>query len=616
MIPVLPDVEILLDDGSGTYSLDLTDRVRLSSLDVSGHGRSDEFDQAFAGTLTVTLDNDDGALTSGAGFDEMPFGFGGFGGGGGFFYPGQGIRYNVTVGATTASRFTGRLTSATLGWEAETGLPSSVTLTAVDPLASLGRRVLRSVLEEEIRRDSPAAWYTLGEAEGSTSAGDTSGHGLPALVATGSGAAVVFGNGPADGLFAAAFAGGSGQYLLAPTPPITAASWSLLAFFSTTHTPTVGNTDPIVGLVFGPSVGSAPSTDKKSWGVTNNGKINGNGPVVNDGLLHEMVVTYDGATQLIYVDGTLASTLVTSYSAGTCWAGVGASVWDASAADTFSGSIAQVVFFDGVVLGASRPAAYWGALTGFAGDTTADRFARLATYGGLITSTTSGMSGQTMGPQDTAGKSFLDALQEVAAAEGGVLFADGEGNIVLQGRGYRAGKTTADLTLSADDIDVGTTAPLDDQQLVNQVTVSRTNGATQVYPPADDLVGVELYPQSLDLVVDNDADALRAAQWLIAKHTTAEPRLPSVSIDLMRCPQAEQIMAAEIGDRWEITDMPTQIWETFGDQTLEGWSETLTISGNTASWTLSANLLPWSLQTALVLDDPVYGALDSFPLMP
>jgi prophage tail gpP-like protein len=56
-----------------------------------------------------------------------------------------------------------------------------------------------------------------------------------------------------------------------------------------------------------------------------------------------------------------------------------------------------------------------------------------------------------MGAQATSGSSVFDALNAVAAAEGGVMFVDGTGLLTMQGRSYRAAKTTADQTLTAQD---------------------------------------------------------------------------------------------------------------------------------------------------------------------
>ena len=69
-------------------------------------------------------------------------------------------------------------------------------------MSDYGKRPMRSMLEQEILLDTPTAYYTLGEPEGATSAGDTSGNGLASLTIAGTGAALTFGTstGPADGL--------------------------------------------------------------------------------------------------------------------------------------------------------------------------------------------------------------------------------------------------------------------------------------------------------------------------------------------------------------------------------------------------------------------------------
>src|SRR5690242_20042904 len=115
-----PNAQVLLDDGSGTYPLDVTSYVEwMQAADISGVGRTDEFDEPQAATLTVVLDATDGTLTTSAGgggggggfglggFGGGGFGLGGGGGGGISLFLGQGIRVVETFGATSVNSFTG-----------------------------------------------------------------------------------------------------------------------------------------------------------------------------------------------------------------------------------------------------------------------------------------------------------------------------------------------------------------------------------------------------------------------------------------------------------------------------------------------------------------------------
>lgn len=589
----VPTVTVKLDDGTGTYPIDITSAVRMTEgITVSGYGRSDEAPGGQAASLSLTLDNIDGAFTvgTGFGFGLGGFGLGGFGGvaGGALLSPSQGIRYTATVGATTRTRFTGRIATAVQQWPTGDSTLSTVAITAVDPLADAARRTLRSMLEQEILLRSPSAYYTLGEAEGSTSAGDSSGSQAPSLTMAGTGAAVTFGSGTGpgvDGLTAATFAGG--QYLVGTVPTLSS-SWSAAFFFATTAVPT-GFGMPLLDLgVIAPLIDSS--------GVLL-------GHTVNDGSTHMLVLSNSGSSLKIYLDGALVSSggalsVPTTFKVG---AGGGLPA-------VYVGTMSHVAVSPSA-LSAGDVAAIYGASLGIT-ETTAARFARIASYGGFTTATTSGMSGQLMGAQATSGKSLADALQDVGTAEGGVVYANGTGLVTLQGRNYRSQKVAADQTLAAIDVGEDTSLTLDTQQMVNKVTVSRPDGATQIAQDNVSIAARGEFPTSLDLPVDTDANALLAAQWVLAKHAIPGPRLPSVTFDLMTSSVAEQIFAREVGDRIAFSGMPSQQWASAGDATLEGWTETLQVSLSSAEWTLAATLLPWSLASAFILDSATLGVLD------
>jgi hypothetical protein len=582
----LPTVTVTLDDGSDTWSTDVSDRVSLSAgVSVSGYGRGDEFDQATASTLTLTLDNTDGTLTTGA--DALTVN--------------QPVRLTLTKGSTTCNRFTGRIISGDLGWLGGPALVSQVVVTAVDRLADAAGRKLRSMLEEEILQRSPTAYYTLGEASGSTSAGDTSGNQASVLVQAGTGTKVVFGNGtgPVDGMTAATFAGGKYLQGVNDGVQLMDTSLGLLAIFNTSQTDgwiasrrhyylSIGL--GVLQAVAGSTVLNCPTS-------------------VSDGLTHTAAVFGDGTTAYFVVDGVLVDSqpIVANNGPFEIPMEIGGT---AGGAIPFTGTISHVATFGALTVADVQ--AITDVATG-ASETTAERFARLCGYGDLDNATTTGMSGQTVGIQATSGATLLDALNAVAEAEGGLVYADGDGTIILQGRGFRAAKTTADVTLPAKTLDTETDVILDNQQQVTLVTVSTSGGATQVVGTST--TGVD--DKSLDLIDDNDADALRAAQWIVAKHSETGPRLGSGTLDLLGASTsaAVAVLAADIGDRLAFTNMPTQVWDGFGDVTIEGWTETVQLDENGGAWTLAANLLPFTLFDALVLDDPVYGALDSYPIM-
>lgn len=582
-----PTIQVFLDDGSGTYPTSVTGRVDMKAgVSVSPYGRADEFNQASSAQLQLVLDNKDGSLSSGA------------------LFSGQGIRFKLTKGATTKNRFTGKIVGGVMVWPGGQGKLADIAVTAYDPLADLGNFEMRSMLEHEILSDAPGAYYPLSEAQGSTSAGDISGNEAAPLTPVGL-VGIGAGVGPVDGLPAALFSGAG--YLSVDSGLI--GTTGNIAFDLTT---TAVSVDLIGWLLTSGGVSFSHvlrinSTGHLEW-VSSGSVSPASTTAVNDGLPHFIEYNRPFLGGLdpdrgVWIDGVheivgFSSLVGFTFSDVRFGSAIGP---DATA--PFVGTLSHLVISAGLG-GSTRAGVRATAAAGFAGDTTDARFARIVAYAGYTSTTTTGLSGQTVGPQVTTGTTALQALQDVATAEGAPMYADGSGVIVLQGRGYRAGKVAADLTLTAPELAADTEALKDNQQQINKVTVSRVGGATQV-------VGAGLPSSDLSLIDDNDGDALRRAQWIVAKYANPGARIADGTFDPYTSTLAEQLLQREIGDRLAFTLLPSQMWAGIGDVTIEGWSETVTQE----TWSISVNLLPWSLFTALVLDDPIFGALDAFPIM-
>lgn len=614
----IPTVNCYLDDGSGAWATDITSRVSLrDSVSVSGMGRSSEFYTAEPAQLSLTLENLDGTMSDGS-----------------TIVPGQPVRVAVSSGGVTRNRFTGRVSALSLGWPTGGQEYSTVALTAADCLAELSRRTLRSFYENEIVGDMAAWFYTLGDAAGSLSAGDTSGNGNPALVPAGSGTAVSPGTGTGpgtDGLTATQFFGG--QYLYGSNlTPLSTGAFTLEFWFRAASAPataqmilwadnasagggvgslqvTLNATGKVTAALYGAS-GSA--------GVTST-------EVLSDGAIHYIAVTFDGATTLSLDigGGSFGTTTSASapYSPFTRLA-VGGDPTGVYA--PFVGTLAHVA---GFATASSLQAFEHFAVgvLGYLNETASARFARILAWAGITDYVVADMADPAMASQSVQGISVADALQQVATTEGGVLFVNGDGVVTLQGRYYRALHTSPDATLTADDIDSGTLVDFDDQQYLNDVTVTTIDGATTV---ASDPVAIDAkgdYATSIDLASSDAQLASSVAQWTLAKHSVIKPRLASVVFDLMTSTDGEWVLGSSvgtffdiasvlfnlsIGDHLALTDMPTQMFDAVTDLTVEGWSETISDTG----WTVTANLLPFALAEMFIFDDPTYGVLDGAPL--
>ncbi|HJR90332.1 MAG TPA: hypothetical protein VJ782_09275, partial [Aeromicrobium sp.] len=173
----LPTFLVELDDGTGTFPDDITTAVSLKAGGSITRGRADEH-----GSITPTV------LRLGIEWSGLS---------GITTFNDQMIRVTETVGATTSVRFTGYVQDWPVEWPSGGDEYAITRITAVDRLARLARRKLKSMIEHEYLVDAPLLFYPLTEREDSESAGDVSGNGGPSLIPDGAG--VVFGATSLDG---------------------------------------------------------------------------------------------------------------------------------------------------------------------------------------------------------------------------------------------------------------------------------------------------------------------------------------------------------------------------------------------------------------------------------
>lgn len=588
----LPTVTVQLDDASngGTFPYDISAYVRLPDGVAMHQGREDEFGDVQPSTLSLTLENTDGRFTLGSTT-----------GGYGAVNIDRRIRVFFSGSVPTTLKFTGYVQAWPVEWPDGSDTFALARITAVDALARLSRKTLRSVIEEEILLDAPFAYYTLGEATGATSAGESSGNGAAALGQTGSGAAVTFGSatGPGtDSLTAATFNGG--KYLTTQRPTDPASAMTLECFVSTTHTGLPSNMLYLHGLAMWID-GTGHINADQPGAIT----IVSGGPVINDGNVHHIALTYDAAKLgTLYVDGVAAGSgtgtvLPSGASDPLCAVGTNASPF----------SFSHVAWYN-TALSATRIAAHSTAgRTGFAGEDTVARITRLASYAG-ITATGSSPSNTSVPFVDFTGDSPASAIEKVAQAEGAPVYIDSTGLMQVESRNARAAVAVV-LTLTNDDIDPSVEVAADMQLVENVVTASAgANGAVQVAVAASSRAVHGDYPADLTgLLVSTDDQALYAAQWRVGKYAEPFRRIPNLSLDLTTLSFAIQnvVRHIHISDRVQITGMPSQAGSSTLDLIVEGWTETLTHD----SWTWEANTSNFAAASAWILDSATYSVLDS-----
>jgi len=575
----LPTVQVLLDDGTGSFPYDITSKVLLAGGIGFTRGRDDWQDAVTAGTLSLTLNNSDGRFSPGSTTIASPSPI----------KVDAQIRFKETVNGVTYTRFTGYVKSWPVSWPATVATFATVAVTATDAQARAERRVLRSVVEEEVILDNPAAEYRLGEPAGATSAADTSGSQQAPLTMLGTGTTVTFGTGTGpgtDSLTAATFAGG--QYL---HTTLTAVPGTIEVWFSTTTND--GNTRTIVmpgsGLVVLSGQLHDPSTH------TNFG-------AVSDGLLHHAVLS--GTT--VYLDGISVGT-------GTAPGDPHMFVGGGSGLSPFIGTIAHVAAYSGTLSAARVLAHYQAGTTGFAGESGTARITRLAGYAGISLGTLdTSLTNVAFRDFSDGNTSAWAAIQDVADAELGAVFIDGTGAQTFHSRTRVPLKTTPDLAIDLSYLTSDPTPTQDDQRILNyfEATADGT-GIPQVVRSTTSETTHGRYSDSKSYLVSTDAEALDRANWIVTNFAEPSTRYGTLTINLYKltAAQAQAVIAAVDVDAWvQVTSMPSQnIGGATVDLVVQGYSEQQTAD----TWTLAMNVVSQSLFDAWILGDATNGVLDT-----
>lgn len=598
----LPTLTVELEDGSGNFTNDITAYVRQRSFTLSrGWSDENEEDNVQPAELKLELDNKVGEFTLGAAnFNGIT--------------KDKRIRLSETVGGTTYRRVVGYVPDWPTKWESALANMAIAGITAMDRFARLNRRKLRSMLENELFRNSPAAYYALGEPAGSTSAGDTSGNGGATLTLTGDAALpVVFGNatGPGtDGLTAAEFAGG--QYLTRQL----AVTSSAVTFESFFRVEASAGASVLFAMLYELGGSLVVSLNASGFLVAEiaPSHVNIVGATSLFGGTHHAAVTINGATWTLYVDGVpVASSALGFLLTGNYTLQLGHSIDAAiSGATGLTGVLSHWTAYNSALTTEIAGHANAG-LTGFATDRADQRIARLASYANIAVADQNLEIGlqPSIAAQTTSGQSVLEAMRDVAASEGGGLFIAGDGKLTMHNKSHRVLKAcgTPAITVTADLIDPDMTWAADNY-LFNTATGSRTGGAQQRSVNDVSVGKYEEWPISRDnALLPTDELVLDELNWYTTMYGEPLPRLSEVTFDLLTLPQAtvQALLALELGDLMRITGWPAQSPASSIDLIVEGFKEAQTET----SWKLTFNTAPAQLFYAWILGDATRSVLGS-----
>lgn len=579
---------------------DATAYFLVASLIVITRGRGDEFSTAAPATCRLTVINTDGRWCrtnpTGAWYGQLS--------------KNTPLRVRVNGGSGYVTRFTGFIDELPPRWD-KSGRFAHVPITASGVLRRIKQggafrsALYRAHTDGYFSTGAPVAYWPCEDESGSTSI--ASGIGGPAMAYAGDNFALasdstIAGSDPLPVL-------GENGYLVGTVPTYTSStSWAVrflmkiptgdagvLLFWDTPSG--TGNVtwrlslDSGTDLVHIAAYNSAGTDVIADAGATVTGirdkqiYIEINAVQNGTGIDWDYTALLPSGTGTGKV-GTLASSTVGNVTRAIVFAGV------AALGNSTIGHIA-------VSTDTGYGAGFYGA-NGFVGESTWFRFQRLLAEENIAWNAFDNLDL----PVSLMGQQFKTSLAgqlgEIEATEAAPVFDGTDGAVWITARQNRYNAAVG-LTLDFDASQVAEPPEPtdDDQQLHNDITVSRPGGssarATQATGPNSTAIGV----YSLAETVNSQADAvlLNYAQWLRHLGTVDDLRFPRLDFNFARATsKILDWLACDINSRIQLTNPPSQLAPDTIDLFLEGYTETL----GPYTWQVAANCspaLPWSTFT-------------------
>jgi hypothetical protein len=228
------------------------------------------------------------------------------------------------------------------------------------------------------------------------------------------------------------------------------------------------------------------------------------------------------------------------------------------------------------------------AFTGWAGETPAERFARLCTENGIpYTVRELTPDGEFMGPQRRT--TLTELLDECEQTSEGLIDEDFGNNLRLTSRTGLWNQAIAlalNYTALPSQI-VGELAPSDDNELTrNWWSISRDGsddpaavaklltGPLNINDPEDDPLGIAPVKDAETLSLYSAAQAAQHASYRVARDTVDKPRFPSVKVNLANAPGLiPQWLTCDVGSRTTIANPPADVGVDAPDTIIGGYIE-------------------------------------------
>lgn len=571
----LPDTRFYLDDGTGTFPINVTSYARLMDGYSFTRGRSDTETSPTSGTMSATLNNGVkgavGAFTPGSTLLHSPS----------VIALDARIRVKEIINGSTFNRYTGYVKSWAVGWPDGVENTAIVRIQCSDAQERAERRILRSAFEEECFSNSVGELYLLNEPATALTSADTSGNQADPLTQLGNAPAVTYSG--TEATFAA------GRYLNVSTLTLAAPLTMLFKFKTSTASQSFFRLGSLnVDITGG------------NFAVYSGSVLQGSLPFTPDGVYHVFAVKFSStANMTMYLDGTIIygpGAFSPTWTSGAVSLGANSSP---NLLVTYTGTMSLVGLFPSALADATVAALSSIALNGLPTESDNARLTRLAGYAGIPVGTLD--TSLTNVPfTDFTGRTAWDCIQEVADASMGVAYIDGSGNLVFHNRQKVTTKTSPDLTLSASFVTFDAEPTTDGQDLLNYMEV--TASATGVPQVARDTVSEYgdathqahgRYPDSKELLLSSDPEALDRANWLIKTRSqpSSSGRYGTLTVNLYGMSATQQssvVQNLEPGCWLRVVSMPAQTpGGTTVDLVVEGIAPTQT--GN--AWTITCNVV-------------------------
>lgn len=615
-IPGLPNIKVEFaptGDASSTSPtwVNITAYLRLSDGVTFTRGRTDERSTAQPGSLSLTLNNDDGRFTPGLAAGA---------------YAPLKIRCPIRVsfkppgaGAYTVM-WTGLVDAFDPGWEG--GKRAACQVSASDRLARMQRRTMgRWETECHLATGATHLWPLVEDNSATTIAEVASGttdHSLSVTLNGGSGS-IDFGAGelPVDdgtvvaltptslsagynmtgaAQVAGTFDGHSMSVLILTT---VSANAGLFRFsdgygnYLELQTTSAGKAKAVFYNAFTGVTASATSTAG-----------------VCDGAFHQIGLSANSTTLTLYVDGTSAGTAAASGLISGSTVTIGGTV-----GALYSGQISHCAIWANMVPTTAMQTGAYAAVTGGAGETTTARFTRICAMAG-ITGTTYGTGLSTMGKQPIAGKSTLDALNDCGDAELAPVRLAADGTPALAARSIRYNAAVA-LSLTPADIGTEVSFVINDEALINDTTAIRPDpGASELRViNAASVARYGTHDESLTINVADDTQLASITQWRANSRAEPAPRTATLQIAAwikQATVNLVNLTALDVGSRVQVTGLPSTAPATVLDLFVEGFSDTF----NTTGWLRTLNTSSVGASGSVwQLDSSSYSQLDSTTIL-